>query len=591
VKGLFKNIILFALIGFNSVFAQPSLMTFVKDNTNSFNELSYYDSTQFSVDFPDGKQLVFNLQVPGHGDIFEPFRGIRSTVKNFPADIDELEEFNTKNAVKKIIKVVAKKKIQSLIGEDLDSFIKDLPPFVRWVIEKVLKNGGLSPTEEFIFRSYLLYKSDLGANSDALKRAEFVALLFKLAITNGQTVLDVQADLTEYLSKNEALNEVFGSKFITLTTDTIKFVQGDENLVVEKAESKVLVPQVKLGYLFKNKEQAEQCYSLFAKNQKYSEKDFNNIVKNYVQGLVVQSQDVWSLGTGFEIISYDKFLEYKDSTFGNFVGLKFEFGTDFLPEGFNKDSDVLFYSDNDGYWVLFKGKQGSFNVSNEIKLVLRAFYKAFDSYRRLSCADPLCVKNNVNLLPAEKEKIKDKLKDLLKSKKYREAQIKSLDKEIKVFEAKGNSTWNKFFSRNIEEELKTLKDEMFRKQELLLDIDLQIKKLRFATYSFSDLDNLKELNGKGTIAIVADMFLSNPRVAQVMENINTNSRYALIKENLVKDLFQIFGKSELIKENIEIIEYLLSGLFPEYKEYFQDFTKNLNQQDDTADLLLSFVGL
>ncbi|MFH1461530.1 MAG: hypothetical protein ABIF12_01095 [bacterium] len=598
MKDLLKKILTYIVFSISFISADTNFYDLVDQNKSLIDNLDYYKSKEVAFNFPNGKQLVLNWGDVGHGDLLQPFNGITPQISSIDVLTDNSDqEFSVKNVAKKMGKLFVKNKIKSFIGKDLDLFLEKLPPAARWIVEKIVKNGKLNPFEEFVLRSFILYKTPFDADKQALKQAEFIALLFKLAITQGQDILNVKKDFGQYIAKNEMLNELFGKGFVSFATDTLFFIQKDTSYSNLENVAKKSVSTIKLAYLFKDADLAKQCFDKFLVTEQYPLKAFKGIAEGFIKNLVVDSQDIWSV-KNYEIVSFEQFVEYKNSSFGNFVGIKQNFDNELLAD---IKPGVCLFSDENGYWVAFKSQKDEFDFYETSKFAIAAISQAFKDYtiiknRSVISNSPFLgyVKPVDHISVIES---KEKLNNLLQAKEYIKGELSVIDIEIKEVNKKLdsslNSFWNKHFTNSYQENLKDLKDRKARKEKQLLSIEQEIKKMNIGLYYFSASEHLQDLSDKGVIAISADMFLSNPKIQEFIQNINQNPEYKSVKNDLIKRLAAIFGKSDYVKEYWEIAQYVLSNLLPDYKNDFTNFAKNLNQQGDsgTAELLLSFVGL
>lgn len=598
MKGLLKKILTYIVFSISFVSADINFSVLVDQNKSLIDNLDYYKSKEVAFNFPNGKQLALNWDGIGHGDLFEPFKGIIPQIRSIDVlTNDSDQEFNFKNLAKKTLKLFAKNKIKSFIGSDLDLFLAKLPPSARWIVEKVVKNGKLNPFEEFVLRSFILYKTPFDTDKQALKQAEFIALLFKLAITQGQDILNVKKDFGQYFAKNEILNELFGKGFVSFATDTLSFIQKDTSYSNLENVAKKSVSTIRVGYLFKDADLAKQCFDKFLLAEEYSLKDFKAIAESFIKNLVIDSQDIWSV-KNYEIVPFEQFVEYKDSFFGNFVGIRQNFDNELLVD---IKPGVCLFSDENGYWVGFKSQKDEFDFYETFKFAIAAVSQAFKDYMVIKKSVVISDSSFLGYVkPIDHVSVtesKEKLNNLLQAKEYIKDELSVIDFEIKEIGKKLdlslNNLWNKYFTNSYQENLKDLIDRKAKKENQLLNIEQEIKKMNIGLYYLSVPGQPKDFSDKGVIAISADMFLSNPKIQEFIQNINQNPEYKIVKEDLIKRLATIFGKSYYVKEYWEIAQYVLSNLIPDYKNDFANFAKNLNQQGDSdaAELLLSFVGL
>lgn len=591
--------------------ATSSFTVLLDQNRNLFDKLDYYKSKEIVINLGD-RQLSLDWGDIGHGDILKPFNGIKPKIIDMEvvSNNDGEDKFGAVAVGKKIAKAIFKKKVQELAIENLDDFLEKLPSFVRWIVEKIVKNGELSPVEEFVLRSYILFQTHFDSGKQALKTAEFMALLFRLALTEGQDILDVKNGLGSYLVNSEMINELLGQDFVNFVLDVLSSLQNGfedcdfdslgtivDQTVTANAANTV---NYKVGYVFKELDSAEQCYGLFG-NKEYSEKEFKKIIASFIQNLTVDGQDIWS-PKNYETVSVDKFRQYKNSTLNNFIG--FSSNTDqileFIPEDSvqQTSSNVNLISGNSEHWVVLniKDKVSNADLSKIVKFTMAAIYKTFQDYKNVFNV----VKRQDSSYKLEKgislKEHKKKQIDLLKKKGLLKKELVILDMEIekaKATLASGNNLWNKFFFNMNEDKLQNLLERREIKEERLSNIEREIKKLRIALYYLIDSEDLQNLSDKGFFAITTNMFLSNPRVKRFINDINQNPEYKSVKENLIKRLAKIFGQSDYVKEYWEIVEYVLSNLLPDYKNDFKKFAQNLNEQDgnDAGDMILSLIGL
>lgn len=614
MKGIFKKLLIVGCFFFSSVLsANSSFSVLFEQNKKILDELDYYKSDEISI-YLNGKRLYLNWGSIGHGDILQPFMGVKPRVEEVESlsDSSNEDEFGTISVGKKIAKIVLKNQIKKIVGQNLDDFLEKLPSFLRWIVEKIVRNGQLSPVEEFILRSYILYKTPFDNDKQDLKTAEFTALLFKLALTEGQ---DVFVKNGSSLLNSEMIRELLGQDFIDFSTDILSSFQNGFQDCDFDSFGRIVEQDInsqhdsyKVGYVFRDLGLAKQCYSLFY-NEKYSEKEFKKIIDGFIQNLTVNDQDIWS-NTGYETISLDNFKEYETSTLGNFVGCTSDSEKilNFVTENntgnvleleSEKSSNVYLVSNQSEHWVVLKTqtKGSNLNLERTVKFTIAAIYKAFQDYNLIKTETDgsSSISSNVSVL-TDKELIKSKrqLERLLNTKNYLIKELESLNLKIKETKSKLNessSLWNNFFHSTNEDQLRDILKKREKIEIRFSKIETEIRELNVGLYYLTAPERLQGLADKGVFSIISDMFLSNPKVQEFIKDINQNPKYKLVKENLIKHLAKIFGQSDYVKEYWEVIEEILSHSLPNYKNDFKMFTQNLNDQDtDIGDMVLSFIG-
>ncbi len=616
MKGILKKLLIVCSFLFVSVLSADSgLAVLLEQNKNILDELDYYKSDELSI-YLNGKRLYLNWGNIGHGDILQPFMGVKPRIEEVESlsDTSSEDEFGAISVGKKIAKLVFKNQIKKLVGQNLDDFLVKLPPFLRWIVEKIVRNGQLSPAEEFVLRSYILYKTPFDVDKQALKRAEFIALLFKFSLTEGQ---DVFIKNGSSLLNSEMIRELFGQGFVDFATDILSSFQNGfqdcdfdrlSTVVEQNINSKL--DNYKVSYVFRDLDLAKQCFSLFS-NEQYSEKEFKKIVDGFIQNLTVNVQDIWS-NTGYETISLDNFKEYENSTLSNFVGLTSDSDQilNFVTENNTGNvleleserlSNVSLVSSQNEHWVVLKTqtKASNLNLDITIKFTIAAIYKAFEDYNLIKTGiyGSSCISPNISVL-SDKEIMKSKrqLERLLSTKKYLIRELESLNLKIKETKAKLDSSsnlWNRFFSNINEDQLRDLLKQREKKEIRISNVEIKIRELNVGIYYLTAPERLQGLANKGVSFILSDMFFSNPKVQEFIKDINQNPEYKFVKENLIKRLAKIFGRSDYVKEYWEVAEYILSNLLPDHKDDFSHFAKSLKEQDDAdaGDMFLSLLGL
>ncbi|MBD3273047.1 hypothetical protein GF385_01725 [Candidatus Dependentiae bacterium] len=604
MKGILKKFFIISILIVNSINAtyKDNLIALLDQNKH-LSEINYYESKEVNVNFFD-KQLVLKWDTVGHDDILSPFKGIKPFVRKikYSNGLKNDDKLNATTIGKKVAKVALKNKIKNLIGNNSDEFLEKLPKFIRWIFERLLKDGKLTPREEFILRSYILYKTPFDEDRQILKQAEFAALVFKLALTEGQSVMNSQENgFADSLINSESTKELLGSDFVEFANDILKSVSNNFkncNFDTLTQKNEKTEYHYKVGYVFKTKDLAENCYSLFEKEE-YTEKEFKKIVDNYINILSGDVQDIWAILKSYEKVSLKDFREYKKSTTSNFVGFTdcekdLEFA--YSDSDKNSSSNIVLNSKDDEYWVILKVKKSSFDFYNTLKYTIAAIYKAFEEYKDINNLSLNSYVSFVQLDDTDRRESKRKLDNLIKARKYLQDEIANFDEKIdeleNVIKSSDSNPWNNLF---VEEKRKDLEDIKYQKecrQKMLRGTELEIKKMGSGIYYLNDSEYLNNLSDKGFIKLFMDMLLDNPRVKEFVNNINNNPEYKSVKENLIERLAKVFGQSEYVKEYWEVIEYVLQGILPDYKNDFKQFADSLNNQDNSSgNIVFSLFGL
>ena len=545
MKGILRHFlrkVLVISVGFlfiQNSFASNTFVDLFEQNKHFIDELDYYKSKEVAINL-FGKQLSLNWGDIGHGDILKPFKGIKPEVTDIEVvsndlDSDNEDNFGAVSVGKRIAKVFLKQQIKKFVGQNLDDFLEKLPLPVRWITEKIVKNGKLSPVEEFVLRSYILYKTPFDNDKQALKTAEFTALLFKLALTEGQDILDVENGLGSYLVNSETINELLGQDFVEFAVDILLSLQNgfqdcdfdnfdtiDEQIVVADSYN------YKVAYVFRSLDLAEQCLTLFD-NKEYSEKEFKKIVGDFIHNLTVDDQDIFA-PKNYETISVANFEKYEKSTFSNFVGFEDDADkiaeiipvAELVEEEQDNYLNVQLIQDDNEYWVVLKiqDKESNSDLSKTLKFTIAAIYKTFKDYKVIKNSGVVDTTGGSDSLKLENEEelaeSKQELENLLNAKRYLKQELVSLDLEIEKMDAKldssNNNLWNKFFTGMNEEKLQDLLEKRKRKEIELLNLETEIQKLTTGLYYLTAPERLQNLADKGVFAITADMLLSNPKV-------------------------------------------------------------------------------
>lgn len=572
----FSKVLLVLVISFYSVFATDSssqLKISVQDNTATDNSLSYFYSEGLSLDLPNGVVLSLNWDYKGHGDVLAPFKGIKPIISKKTSNSDS-NEFSVKEATKLLLTNIAATKAKKFIDGDLDEYLKNLPSSIIWFAKRIVKNGRLTPAEEFLLKSYLLYVTPLDAGYENLKIAEQVALFVKF----------VRSDLFDDLGSTfvlENLVNYFEPEFLEFLLEVaFSFKDGFQDYDFDEIEVKKEEPHI-VGYLFKNKEIARQCYDSINAPDKVSINKF----KNSVETIVTNRKGIYASPMA-KIVSVTDFETYKNSSF-DFVGFK-DFGQTVDPAflaGINGELNnglhLISKSDTD-HWVILVGLKDNFAALNLLKYTVAALGRALHEYKQISKFDykESFKEIDVALLKDKKESLEQKQVKL-------ENKIKKLNAKIKKYSAPRFFFFGRPKDKSAADNAEMKKVKSLKKFDSVKRKLSEIKAVLFS----SDVDVLlAECKNKGIKEVFGNIFLKDHRILKIYNDVRYNSDYKIIKNNLIKRLALVSAKSDVIKEYWPTIEYILLNSLPLYETEIKKFGQELNADLNIADLLVNLIN-
>ncbi len=553
---------------------------------NQTDELNYLTSKSIAFDLPKNIKVSLDWGYAGHGDILEPFHGVQLNVKK-EEKLDQInktkDEFQVKELTKKIVTDLVVNKAADYLNNGNSNTLSNLPPIVSWLAKRILKNGQLYPLEEFLLKSYFLYRSPMEAGFENYKKIEFLALLLKLAISKPFTGL-VNVDSKNALDLLDKIQDYVEPEFLGFLTEMFlsyqdNFSDCDFNSINIESDEKV-----KVGFVFANKQMANACYELFKYNTDYETiSDFKKRVENFVQEFVTQDSNIWTSVTNYKVVSFDDFTKYKNSSF-KFVGYK-DFGVDV---SYNKANFGVYLDEksDDENWVYCVAKNDSGLNYKIIKYFVAAVFKAVDEYKKINSYDASEILNKIDL-----DTLKKNYKNFEVAKVSLEKEINKIEAEIKEKEEKISSgwLWNSWFKEKYQEEVVALNTEK----------EINVKKLNVITAKMNELDAiicnydidslLVKVKDKSFSDVLKIVILSDVRIAKIINNIMSKPEYKIVKDNIIKRMGLIFSNSKLVREYWNSIEYVLINAFPLFECEIKEFGNNLNVNSNLSELLIGLV--
>ncbi len=564
--------------------------------SQDLNNLDYFDSTKFEFPIPGaGFMVVLDWGYPAHGKLSESFTGIKP---GFVRDNSgEAEDFSFAGLAKMLTANIAINKVKEYLENgNIQALLEGIPPYARWFVQRIAENGELTPIDEFLLKSYMLYKTDLGQGYQSLKVIEFSALTYKLMITNkslGQNAaLKLLGKLGDFVEPEFA---VFIKDMFVAFNNGFKDVDF-ENLTVKEQETKAV------GYVFSDENMARACFDKVKSSD--SVKDFKNSVKGFVEFYSVPaSDDIFASDSfkRFSISSYEDFkkLDGQTTSFG-FVGSK-DFGSDLSQVKVSDGQPGLLVAtvasgaylnskDNDGEaWIYFVGTEGSFVDYKEIiKHVVAAVYKLVEECREISGQDIKTL-----LEPVCSDSLDIRLNDLLKQRKELERSLNKVYAEvIRVQEyIDGNSSvFSRLINKRALEDHKVLigyyKKDVVDIEEQLRIVTEEIEALQaLMTSDYSD-GFLQRVQNKTLLETVKTVF-NFDKIS--LAAFGEDEKYRTVRENFAKRIALISSNFDIVKEYWPTIEYFFCGKYPELEKEVKAFGEELNAPGNIHNLQGSLV--
>ena len=570
--------------------------------------LDYLTSTSASFDLPKNIKLSLDWGYTGHRDILEPFHGIKLSVKkenNISNDQSNQSEqgFQVKELTKKIVTDILVNKANDYINNENSEIFSKMPPLFAWIVKRILKNGQTNSSsaesivEEFLVKSYLLFKKPMDVGFENYKKVEFLALLIKLAISNPLEGF-IKIDGQNALGFLDKIQDYVEPEFLGFLTEMFlsyqdNFSDCDFNNIDIKSEEKV-----RIGFVFADKTMANACAELFKYNSDYKTiSDFKKRVENFVQEYVTQDSNIWTSVTNYKVVSYQDFAKYKNSSIAKFVGFE-DFGVDIsypvLEKTVNglkivdKKFDVYLDEKNsEETWVYCVATNDKAINLKVIKYAVAAIFKAIDEYRKINSFDATEILNKIDV-----NALKNNLKNLQVAQISLKDSLNAIDANIKEKQAKLSSgwLWNSWFKDKYEKELADLNKEK----------DVLVQKLNIIVAKINELDAmvcnydidalLLRVKDKSFTDVVKQVIFADVRIARIVNNLLSKPEYQIVKDNLIKRMGLIFSNSKMVHEYWSTIEYILENLFPLFKKEIKDFGNSLNINLSLSDLLVSLVA-
>lgn len=584
MKNSLQKILTCSLFSLSIVFSGHAL---VAEHKQPNPDLDYFKSRKIDLNLG-----VINIRVNfelGHDKLFKGFNeeGINLTfgqgLKQKQTDSkqgsleDRIGSLNLGDFTKVLAVNVAKNEIKKYLENNkIDELLNGLPPYAKWFISRIIKNGKLTPTDVFILKTYMLYVTDLGVGYENLKTVEFLILVIKLINSS------VNFDINKINSLIEKLSEYFEPEFISFVRDLVNdfktgFKNIDfENIKLKNSENKQQV----LGYAFDNNDAAQAFYDRVKSVSNLNTEVFKSLAKSFTQSYDANTK-------------HDIFDKVDTQNLENQIVLVKDLDPNLVKD---KANGVYLDSSDDKNTVycVNNNKENNLDYALLTKSVVAAIYHAISEYKEISgfefndiikSFNSKELENNLGTLNKEKAKLQNKLDIINKNIAYNQ---KNIEHELST--PWFVRTFNRMFKNStLNSDKVSLLDYEKVKQETeqeLTIISNKLDKLNIIVTGQYSQNFLNTVKDKTLIETFKTIFSFDNNFTKILKDILTDNNYKIVRENLFNRLAAVSGNFELVKEYWPTIEYVLENKFPELKENISTFSKKLEEEPGLETSLL-----
>ncbi|MBD3231855.1 hypothetical protein GF322_04300 [Candidatus Dependentiae bacterium] len=558
-------------------------LVILKNAFENLKDLDYYNSTKLSVLVPGGRQLNLDWGFKGSGDILEAFPDINISVVNLNKELDVgLSGKDNKFNWAVFAKIVAQNKFKNLFQNELQEYFSG----ISWFL-----SPKASPLKIFALKLFLLLKHPFPDGFEFKRKIEILRLLFRLSQSNISEISNINRPLSSYFPK--ALVQILEDnvsvewrQFIDQAWNSFAKGLNDYKFKKDGSYDKDIFGRYVKGFVFDNNSVAQACYNSLSKKI----------------GNISDLDDEISkiAGSKYEIIDYSDYDKYGALKNYNFIGSK-DFGRmnieskidNNIPEQIKKvvfsvhdlPAVIKFEESDNRIWLLYISEKLYFLDS--IKLLCASLLDVFKNYKKIKATLPendYQEDNNQNEIKlaeftAKKQDLNNKInalflnlqeekKNLIKKKKNSTGSILDLNL-IEKSQDKIN---------DLEKQISSLKIE-------LIEVEKQIKIIEKNPYDIFGINNNSE-NKKNIFNFIINAVISSPEFNGMLKDLSYNSKYFKeLKEDLFKKIVCVLKNTENLKSNLEIYRYLISTILPEFKDEFENMTKELEEPNLFLNLL------
>lgn len=588
------------------------LTDLIKNNWERIKDLEYFTSKSLTIALPNNQELYIDWGFAGSGDILSGFPKIeivfRTTTENKDSKknlkIGGTESDNSSFSLL-LLKIFLKSKLK-VLKETFEQYSKEFAVF-DWILKV-----DQSPFAPFVLKVLLLSKHSFDGDN-ARRNIEIVRLIIRLVQSGLFNTVDYQKSLFSYLpeSVKEFLDQNLSGDVTTFIDEVwASFGRGFKEYEFDSTGSydSKKIGTFASGYVFDDAKIASDCFDkIRAKKDVFSGSAFEDKMGKIIP-------------TTYETIDFKDFAKYKGMKNYKFVGYH-NFGR------VNKDSVIV--ADVDKYlpekmkneilsatglpkilkveisdketWILFATEK--LNFFETIKMSFVSFLKGYEEFKQIRTKD-LSVSDEI----VKKAKLSDieviELKDLYSKKNNLKIDLDAFEIKRKKAEedlkkrktCAGKDQFSQDLLKVEQEKYDQLLKEGLKFKENLARAEKRIKELEIKA-----ADNLLELApdaatmGKNAFKLLLNVFVTSPELSEMFAAFKGNDpKYKDIRKNIVRRLTYVFRNAEDFKENLEIYQYLMTLMFPEFKGEFDKLKSNSNHNGNTPDLLdgvFSALGL
>lgn len=582
----------------------------IKVNWEKIKNLEYFTSKNLTISLPNNQEFYIDWGFSGSGDILSAFPKIE-TVFRATAEIQDSEKSlelggteSDGSSFSSLLKIFLKSKLKVLLKEKFEQYSKEFAVF-DWILKV-----DQSPFAPFVLKTLLLSKHSFDGDNSR-RNIEIVRLLIRLVQSGLFNAADYQKSIFSFLP--EPVKEFLEQN---LSGDVTKFIDEvwasfGKGLKEYEFDSTGSYDSKKIGtftsgYVFDDAKIASDCF------------DKIKAKKDVLSYSAFEDEMGKNIPATYETIDFKDFAKYKGMKNYKFVGYQ-SFGR------VNKDSVIV--ADADKYlpekikneillatglpkilkievsdketWILYATEK--LNFVETIKMSFVSFLKGYEEFRHIRAED-----FSVSDEAVEKTKLSDaevaELKNLY-------AEKNNLKKELEVFENKRKKSeldlqkqkacsGKDQFSQDLlaieQEKYDQLLEVGLKLKEDLLKIEKRVRELEIKA-----ADNLLELpdasaTGKNAFKLLLNVFVTSPELHEMFAAFkDSDPKYKDIRKNIVRRLTYVFRNTENFRENLEIYQYLMTLMFPEFKGEFEKIISNSNSKNtpDLLDGVFSALGL
>ncbi|MCK4650602.1 hypothetical protein KAT08_00345 [Candidatus Babeliales bacterium] len=559
----------------------------IEKNLRNLKDLDYYESEGLSIILPGNKVFKVCWHDKGSGNILSPFESVKAVIEDLDGKTDindskkkDPDKFSLEDFAKLFIKTKIKKSLQSFYGD-----YKQMFGSWGWLIK-----NELSSVEVFAIKLVLLMIHDFG-DKEINRKIEILRLLFRLSQSKVFNLLDKKSSVFSYLPKDlsEKLKiniseewQEFIDKMWKGLTEGLNNHNFDKDGQFDKNSFGVMA----CGFVFDESLEALECFEKLSNKKNYTEIDFQDEVEKNVS---------WH---------YNTYKNFKD-----FGRISSNTELDFIPEKIKKEIlsvidfpkvKLINVSDTQSWIIYVSDKLSLFETIN---LLFSVLIKGFEEYKEIKKENDGFMQENENEFKnsEEMEKILRRIEQLEKKKNdlkisfyYAGEKAQKTFFELEEKEKKAGSYKSKLSMALIKKAKEKYKKDVENRDKLknkLEIVEKEIYKLKSTPeYFLSDYD-VKHLEKNGIWGLVIDSFVNSPELKRVLSDINCAEKYKIVKSNLYKRIVYIFKKSQNVKENFELWNYILTSIFPDLTSLMEDLKVEWKDNGFYDEILNSVFGL